>query len=50
VLDKAGVVITPGTGYGENGAGYFRVALTIEKERIQEALNRIKNSIGVVEF
>lgn len=50
VLDKAGVVITPGTGYGQNGAGYFRMALTIEKERIQEALNRISESIGKVEF
>jgi len=50
ILEKAGVVITPGTGYGQNGAGYFRMALTIEKERIQEALDRIKNSIGKVEF
>lgn len=50
VLDKAGVVITPGTGYGENGAGYFRMALTIEKERIQEALKRIREKIGKVEF
>jgi LL-diaminopimelate aminotransferase len=50
VLDKAGVVITPGTGYGQNGSGYFRMALTIEKERIQEALERIKNTIGKVTF
>ena len=50
VLDKAGVVITPGTGYGQNGAGYFRIALTIEKERMEEALNRIRTSIGKVEF
>jgi len=50
VLAKAGVVITPGTGYGRNGSGYFRMALTIEKERIQEALERIKNTIGTVTF
>ena len=50
VLDKAGVVITPGTGYGQNGAGYFRMALTIDKERIKEALERIKNTIGTVTF
>ena len=49
MLDKAGVVITPGTGYGQNGAGYFRMALTIEKERIREALNRIRDSIGKME-
>jgi len=50
VLDKAGVVITPGTGYGKNGAGYFRVALTVPKERMLEALNRMKKNIGSVKF
>lgn len=50
MLDQAGVVITPGTGYGRNGEGYFRAALTIKKERIKEALNRIGDKIGKVEF
>lgn len=50
VLDKAGVVITPGTGYGQNGAGYFRLALTIDKERIKEAVERLRTSIGKVDF
>ncbi|WP_066638782.1 LL-diaminopimelate aminotransferase [Desulfolucanica intricata] len=50
VLDKAGVIITPGTGYGQMGAGYFRMALTVEKDRIVEALNRIKDNIGKVLF
>ena len=50
VLNKAGVVITPGTGYGENGAGYFRIALTVPKDRMQEALERMKNNIGQVKF
>lgn len=50
VLEKAGVVITPGNGYGQNGEGYFRMALTIEKERIQEAIDRIASHIGRVSF
>lgn len=50
VLEKAGVVITPGTGYGENGAGYFRIALTVSKERMMEALDRMKKNIGQVKF
>ncbi|MBO8168152.1 MAG: LL-diaminopimelate aminotransferase [Thermoanaerobacteraceae bacterium] len=50
VLEKAGVIITPGIGYGENGEGYFRIALTVEKERIEEALQRMKDAIGKVEF
>jgi hypothetical protein len=44
------VVITTGTGYGRNGAGYFQAALTIEKERIKEELNKISGSTGKVEF
>lgn len=50
VFEKTGVVITPGNGYGEYGEGYFRIALTVEKERILEAINRIKEKIGRVEF
>ncbi|WP_041285546.1 LL-diaminopimelate aminotransferase [Desulfoscipio gibsoniae] len=50
VLDKAGVVITPGTGYGNNGAGFFRIALTVERERMVEALERLKKNIGPVKF
>ncbi|WP_347491593.1 LL-diaminopimelate aminotransferase [Desulfoscipio sp. XC116] len=50
VLDKAGVVITPGTGYGANGAGFCRIALTVEKERMMEALERMKKNIGTVKF
>lgn len=50
VLEKAGVVITPGLGYGERSDGYFRIALTQEVERIEEALRRMENSLGKLEF
>ncbi len=50
VFEKTGVVITPGNGYGEYGEGFFRIALTVEKERMIEAINRIKNNVGRVEF
>lgn len=50
VFEKTGVVITPGNGYGEHGEGFFRIALTVEKERIQEAIQRIKDNLGPVEF
>lgn len=48
-LEKAGVIITPGAGYGKYGEGYFRIALTVEKERMQEALDRMYREIGKVE-
>lgn len=42
LLGKAGIVTTPGSGFGEPGEGYFRIALTVSKERIQEAVERIQ--------
>jgi len=50
ILEKAGVIITPGNGYGKYGEGYFRIALTIDKERIKEAMERLKQALGKVEF
>lgn len=44
-LLEAGVVVTPGAGFGEYGEGYIRLALTIGKERIQEALRRIESTV-----
>ncbi|MBW2108544.1 MAG: LL-diaminopimelate aminotransferase [Deltaproteobacteria bacterium] len=45
LLTEAGVVTTPGNGFGAAGEGYVRMALTVGRERIREALERIK-SIG----
>ncbi len=42
VLEKADIVVTPGIGFGDNGEGYFRMALTVPKARLQEAVNRLK--------
>ncbi|MCX7716551.1 MAG: aminotransferase class I/II-fold pyridoxal phosphate-dependent enzyme, partial [Endomicrobia bacterium] len=44
-LLSAGVVCTPGVGMGESGEGYVRFALTVSKERIEEAVERIKKVI-----
>jgi LL-diaminopimelate aminotransferase len=41
LLEDAGLVVTPGNGFGEHGEGYFRIALTQEKKRITEALERL---------
>lgn len=50
VFEKTGVVITPGNGYGQYGEGYFRIALTVEKDRMVEAINRFKAKLGTLEF
>jgi LL-diaminopimelate aminotransferase len=41
LLEKTGVVVTPGLGYGQWGEGYFRISLTYADELLQEALSRI---------
>ena len=41
LLRKAGIVTTPGSGFGEPGEGYVRMALTVARERIREAVERI---------
>jgi len=42
LLDDAGVVATPGIGFGEFGEGYIRFALTKDVRIIEEAVERIK--------
>lgn len=42
LLREAGIVTTPGSGFGEPGEGYVRMALTVSRERIEEALERIR--------
>lgn len=42
LLEKCGIVVPPGTGYGSEGEGFFRVALTVPEPRLQEALERMK--------
>ncbi|NCO33830.1 MAG: LL-diaminopimelate aminotransferase [Armatimonadetes bacterium CG2_30_59_28] len=45
LLDKSGVVVTPGRGYGEAGEGYFRISLTYPDERLREAMQRIADAL-----
>jgi len=42
LLTNAGIVVTPGIGFGKNGEGYVRFALTVKKERIEEAIERLE--------
>jgi len=41
LLDEAGVVVTPGTGYGRYGEGYIRLSLTAPDDKIEEGLARL---------
>ncbi|WP_218082398.1 LL-diaminopimelate aminotransferase [Anthocerotibacter panamensis] len=41
LLEQCGIIVAPGNGYGTCGEGYFRIALTVEDHRIQEAIQRM---------
>jgi LL-diaminopimelate aminotransferase len=42
ILEKTGVIITPGDTFGSNGEGYCRISLTVNKEKIETAMGRIE--------
>lgn len=43
LLNKGGILTTPGNGFGAPGEGYVRFALTVPVKRINEAVQRIGN-------
>ncbi|HEY8764950.1 MAG TPA: LL-diaminopimelate aminotransferase [Solirubrobacteraceae bacterium] len=42
VLERTGVVISPGGAYGRSGEGFFRISLTTPDDRLVEAVERIR--------
>ena len=48
VLDRAGVVVTPGIGYGQYGEGYVRLSVTTPDDRVEEGLRRLSSWRGIV--
>ncbi len=44
VLQKTGVVITPGNAFGEAGEGYVRISLIADCDRLGEVLKRFKQA------
>ena len=46
VLEEAAVVVSPGSMYGPSGEGFFRIALTAPEERIEEAVERMREHLA----
>jgi LL-diaminopimelate aminotransferase len=42
LIEQAAIVATPGSGFGEGGEGYIRMALTVDETRLKEAIERLK--------
>jgi LL-diaminopimelate aminotransferase len=45
VLERAAVVVSPGSMYGPSGEGFFRISLTTQDARIAEAVERIREHV-----
>jgi LL-diaminopimelate aminotransferase len=45
LLDRAGVVVAPGRGYGAAGEGFVRFSLTVEDSRLEEAVDRVAEAV-----
>lgn len=43
LLEKTGIVATPGVGFGEYGEGYIRFSITRETKMVEEAARRLEN-------
>jgi LL-diaminopimelate aminotransferase len=45
LLDTEAVAVMPGSAFGEAGEGYFRIALTVDSERLAEAGARVTRAL-----
>jgi len=46
LLSQTHLVGTPGSGFGASGEGYFRLSAFNSRQNIEEAVNRLKKSLG----
>jgi len=42
LITEAGIITTPGVGFGEHGEGYVRFALTVGEDKITKAIEKLK--------
>ena len=46
LLNEAGVVVTPGSGFGKCGAGYIRISAFNSQEKVVQAMERIRKALA----
>lgn len=42
LMEKSGVVVVPGTGFGDNGEGFFRLSIVAKDEDLHKVIERMK--------
>lgn len=45
ILEKAGVVTVPGSGFGKAGEGHLRISYSADREQVEEGIRRIRNYV-----
>lgn len=45
LIEKEGLVVTPGIGFGKEGEGYFRLALTVPNASLEDAIQRLGRAL-----
>ncbi|RLF91110.1 pyridoxal phosphate-dependent aminotransferase [Thermococci archaeon] len=48
LLERARVVVIPGTAFGKNGEGYVRISYATSREKLIEAMDRIEKALSEV--
>ncbi len=46
LLEKAGVVVTPGSGFGQCGDGYVRISAFNKKDKVEQAMRQMAAVAG----
>ena len=44
LIERAGVMVTPGSAFGPSGEGYVRLALVQDEEMLNKAIKAVKES------
>ncbi len=48
LLEKAGVVVIPGTAFGKAGEGYVRISYATSRERLIDAMERMRRALSEI--
>ena len=46
LMEKTGVIVTPGSAFGKGGEGYVRMALVVDEKMIEEII-RVLDESGI---
>lgn len=45
LLEETGIIVTPGSAFGNGGEGYIRISLSVKEEKLDEVIRRLKTLV-----